>query len=486
MSSPEMARGGGREPAPWPRDYGHLQRLAARYAQARLAGHAVVNRASGRTIRFDWLQGLRSAVAPGTAPELLLAVPSLPSLLAKARPLGASDDPRRRHDVRRVHGFAASVEVARRPISLWLLAREDKRGLLSFDGVVPRSPLVAPREDGGDLPDLPGARTRALRMVLARGAPVRRQDGGDTPDDADDQSETTPAGADASPDAAAPDTAPPSQAPDPTPKPNEAPGATPSATTSASGTVDMNGLFTPEGRLDREAIFYRQKARLAELQAKNLDPKTDPEYRQLLHLFAQADRDRDEGALSIAVPEAGVETEGANALEAFGPWIERKFSGLFSRNPETEAETNAAAGARSDTQPTAPSTKPGAVDAERSLEAPSTQAPLDKAPESPYGEGWKAVPDWTGYPDGLAKPEGSVNRIVGPEYRDARRLANNANRRLRNANKDAVEGMEVHEIKPVYLGGDPVDPGNKVLLTPSAHDQVHAFWTRVWRALSGD
>jgi Large polyvalent protein-associated domain 3/HNH endonuclease len=342
MSSPEIARAGGNEPTPWPRDYGHLQRLAARYAQSRLAGHAVVNRPSGRTIRFDWPQGLRSAVAPGTAPELLLAVPSLPALLAKAQPLGASDDPKRRHDVRRVHGFAASVDVAGQPITLWLIAREDKRGLLSFDGVVPRSPLVAPREDGGDLPDLPGARSRALRMVLARGAPVRRQDGGDTPDDADDQSETKPPGADPSPDAAPSDTAPPLQAPDPTPEPSEAPGATPSAPASASGTVDMNGLLTPEGRLDREAIFYRRKARLTELQAKNLDPKTDPEYRELLHLFARADRDRDEGALTFAFPEARVETEGAAAVERAEPWIERELTGLFSRGSETPTPQNQA------------------------------------------------------------------------------------------------------------------------------------------------
>lgn len=181
MSSPVAVRIAGGELALRPRDYGHLQGLAARYAQARLAGHTIVNRATGRAIRLDWAQGLRGAVAPGTAPELLLALPALPALLAQARPLGAGEDPRRRHDVRRVHGFSATVEVAGRPIELWLLAREDKRGALAFDGVLPRSPLVAPREDGGQMQDLAGARSRALRAVLARAAPTRRQDGGGTP-----------------------------------------------------------------------------------------------------------------------------------------------------------------------------------------------------------------------------------------------------------------------------------------------------------------
>ena len=73
-----------------PRNYGHLQGLAARYAQARLHGRRVVNQASGRSIALDWSRGLKKAVVTGTPPELLLMLPALPTMLAQAGYLGVS------------------------------------------------------------------------------------------------------------------------------------------------------------------------------------------------------------------------------------------------------------------------------------------------------------------------------------------------------------------------------------------------------------
>jgi hypothetical protein len=191
MSSRSVVRIAGDELAMRPRNYAHLQGLAARYAQTRLDGRAVINRATQRPIFFDWSRGLKGAVAPGTAPELLMLLPALPALLAGARYLGSDFDPQQRPGVRRVHGFGTTVDVTGRPIALWLIAREEPKGHLAFDRVVPRCWLAAPREDGGVLPNGPEARSRALRLVLARAAsPMRRQEGGAAPDAANDDNAT--------------------------------------------------------------------------------------------------------------------------------------------------------------------------------------------------------------------------------------------------------------------------------------------------------
>ena len=44
-------------------------------------------------------------------------------------------------------------------------------------------------------------------------------------------------------------------------------------------------------------------------------------------------------------------------------------------------------------------------------------------------------------------------------------------------------GMEIFEITPVILGGDPVDPKNKTLLTRAQHIEAVRYWNRVIRRL---
>jgi hypothetical protein len=198
MSSRLAARITGTELGMRPRNYGHLQGLAARYARTRLDGRAIVNRATHQPILLDWRRGLSDATAPGTAPELLLSLPALLALLATARYLGSGQDLPCCSDVRQTHGFGAMVDVIGRPIDLCLVAREDGRDRLVFDRVLSRAPLIAPREDGGVLPDGPGARSQALQLVLARAhLPPRRQDGGEA-DGANDETETPPIPSDAS------------------------------------------------------------------------------------------------------------------------------------------------------------------------------------------------------------------------------------------------------------------------------------------------
>jgi hypothetical protein len=40
-------------------------------------------------------------------------------------------------------------------------------------------------------------------------------------------------------------------------------------------------------------------------------------------------------------------------------------------------------------------------------------------------------------------------------------------------------GMELVEIKPIILGGDPVDPRNKTWVTRQQHFELVRYWNRV-------
>ena len=40
-------------------------------------------------------------------------------------------------------------------------------------------------------------------------------------------------------------------------------------------------------------------------------------------------------------------------------------------------------------------------------------------------------------------------------------------------------GMELVEIKPVIVGGDPVDPQNKTWVTRQQHFELVRYWNRV-------
>ena len=40
-------------------------------------------------------------------------------------------------------------------------------------------------------------------------------------------------------------------------------------------------------------------------------------------------------------------------------------------------------------------------------------------------------------------------------------------------------GMELVEIKPIIVGGDPIDPQNKAWVTRQQHFELVRFWNRV-------
>ncbi len=45
------------------------------------------------------------------------------------------------------------------------------------------------------------------------------------------------------------------------------------------------------------------------------------------------------------------------------------------------------------------------------------------------------------------------------------------------------KGLELFEITPVILGGDPINPENKVWLTREQHFEVVRYWNRIIRVM---
>jgi hypothetical protein len=43
----------------------------------------------------------------------------------------------------------------------------------------------------------------------------------------------------------------------------------------------------------------------------------------------------------------------------------------------------------------------------------------------------------------------------------------------------SLAGKEIHEIKPVILGGSPTDPANKTILTREQHMEVVRYWNKI-------
>jgi RHS repeat-associated protein len=104
---------------------------------------------------------------------------------------------------------------------------------------------------------------------------------------------------------------------------------------------------------------------------------------------------------------------------------------------------------------------------------------------SPYPEGTFSVADWTGYPEGLPKPNGPFRLLEGTEYTNARNAANKANRDLHLQNPD-WDGLQIHEIHPVKFNGSPTDLSNKVPLDPAVHRPYTTFWTRLQRNIENN
>ncbi len=103
-------------------------------------------------------------------------------------------------------------------------------------------------------------------------------------------------------------------------------------------------------------------------------------------------------------------------------------------------------------------------------------------PEAP--EGTFNISDWSDYPADVPKPKGPFRKIEGDEYDEARKAANNANRKIRKDENLVGEPVDVHEVHPVKFDGSPTDRSNKVILDRSTHRQeVTPWWNRLQRTL---
>jgi hypothetical protein len=114
--------------------------------------------------------------------------------------------------------------------------------------------------------------------------------------------------------------------------------------------------------------------------------------------------------------------------------------------------------------------------------SPKSTGPATGGAAAPYREGSFSISDWSGYPEGVPRPDGPFEILEGSDYSEARRSADNANRNLHRADQ-SLEGQHFHEIHPIVFGGDPVDPANKIPMAPSEHHAITSWWRAFQRWL---
>ena len=51
---------------------------------------------------------------------------------------------------------------------------------------------------------------------------------------------------------------------------------------------------------------------------------------------------------------------------------------------------------------------------------------------------------------------------------------------------EAAFCKEIHDKHPMVLGGDPTDPGNKVLVPADKHPEICTYWNKVVRAVRNE
>lgn len=94
------------------------------------------------------------------------------------------------------------------------------------------------------------------------------------------------------------------------------------------------------------------------------------------------------------------------------------------------------------------------------------------------------IKDWSNYPDDYV-PVPDKNKVwtllEGDEYNSARDSANTFNRNMRSADSYyANNGLEIHEIEPVKMGGSPTDINNKTAIQSQVHRRyVTPWWNKI-------
>lgn len=121
--------------------------------------------------------------------------------------------------------------------------------------------------------------------------------------------------------------------------------------------------------------------------------------------------------------------------------------------------------------------------AKKELEAAKTLAKSNKTQYVKASEdGSFSITSWHGYPENGPKPDGPFRLLEGEEYKQARKAANSANRKIHRENPE-FKGKQIHEVHPVKYGGSPTDLANKIPLSPTEHYQYNNYWNRLMREL---
>ncbi len=95
-----------------------------------------------------------------------------------------------------------------------------------------------------------------------------------------------------------------------------------------------------------------------------------------------------------------------------------------------------------------------------------------------------SIINWTGYPPGPAPvPTGPFKLLEGEEYKIAREVANQTNRILHTTNP-SLDGLVIHEIQPIKIGGSPTELVNKIFVTPQIHAQYTNWWNNIQKLLT--
>jgi RHS repeat-associated protein len=211
------------------------------------------------------------------------------------------------------------------------------------------------------------------------------------------------------------------------------------------------------------------------------------------------------GAASGAGADITIQT-GEIALgerERFNPLRTVLFTGvggLFGRlrapkgaSAQVAEEGSAAASAQIPAKPAVPP-PPRNVEPPLQGSAPrgvaNAERPLDLRLPPPEmrqvgGQGEFSIIDWTGYPQGVPRPQAPFRVLEGAEYQAARQAANRANRALHKADP-SLAGKQIHEVKPVKFGGSPTALENKVPLPRSEHRDLTNWWNAFLRLLTGN
>jgi hypothetical protein len=298
-----------------PRSYGNLIQMAARYARFRLDGHSVVNHETRAPIRLAWSRGLENVTAPGMPPELMLAVPAIPAMVAAAHYIGAFTRPSPPPDVVRYHAFATAVDVAGQRLGVALIVRENRRGMLFLDRMAGHAAPPRRQQGGANPNDASAAPPGAPQDIAPTENSGDDNSAGDHDPAEDASGDRTANAGTAAPLAAGEGDdhdwltrqligandwlsrqtqplrdflgAPPGPN-DPPPTPKDELGLFPSrvfpgsdAPANADGTI----AETPDRKAASDALEKRRQ----ELATSGVDPNTDPEYRRLQVAKSRAD-----------------------------------------------------------------------------------------------------------------------------------------------------------------------------------------------------